>query len=218
VRTLHLGAAAGEAGAPAWAQAVQALADELDAAPLARDTRIACVVPGRHVRYLLVPWNAAMQSRAARRTFAEHCFRETYGDLARDWVVRAGDGDYESATLACAIDAALLDELGRVFATRGLALCSVTPSLVHEVGLLGDALPAGAAWIVVPEADALTLLLLEDGRPHRVCVARAAMQQLPQLLAREWFALGRDDRWTHVELRPERGATIVTALTLAEAT
>ncbi|MEP6502037.1 MAG: hypothetical protein ABJD97_01800 [Betaproteobacteria bacterium] len=213
-RVFHLDAAAGGAGTPAWAAAVAALAHELDAAPLARRSRVGCVVPGRHVRYLLVPWNAVMQARAARQAFAEHCFRETYGELARDWVVRAGAGACASATRACAIDAALLDELGRVFALRGLVLCSVTPSLVHELAVLGDGLPAGASWVVVPEADALTVLLLEDGRPQRVAVAHGGPAQLPQLLAREWFALGRDDRWAHVELRPERAAT---RATLAEA-
>ena len=218
VRTFHLSAApdsSGEAGAPAWAHALATLAHELDAAALAPKTRVACVVPGRHVRYLLAPWNATMQTRAARQTFAEHCFRETYGELARDWVVRAGDGGYESATLACAMAAPLLDELSRLFATRGLALCSVTPSLVHELAALGDALPAGASWVVVPEADALTLLLVEDGRPRRVCVVRGAAAQLPQLLAREWFALGRDDRWARVELRPERAATVVPTASVA---
>ncbi len=205
---------AAEPGTPAWAHAVGALARELDAAALPRKARVACVVPARHARALLVPWNAAMQSRAARQAFAEHCFRDTYGELARDWVVRTGAGGHACPALACAIDAALLDELGRVFAERGLALRSVVPSLVHELAQLGAGLPRGASWIAVPEGDALTLLLLEDGVPRRVCTVRGTPAQLPQLLAREWFALGREDRWAHVELRPRHAAG--TAL-LAEA-
>ncbi len=214
VRTFHLPADASptaEAGEPRWTAAVATLALQLDAADIDKKTRVGCVVPGRYARYLLVPWNAAMQSRGARQVFAEHCFRDTYGDLARDWVVRAGAGDYESTTLACAIDAALLDELGRVFALRGLALCSVTPSLVHELGALGGALPDDATWVVVPEADMLTLLLVEAGRPQRVAVARGALPQLPALLSREWFSLGREDRWAHVEVRPERADAIARA-------
>lgn len=214
VRLFHLPADASPStatGAPRWAEAVAALAVQLDAAGVDRKTRVGCVVPGRYARYLLVPWNAAMQTRGARQVFAEHCFRTTYGDLASGWVVRAGAGDYESATLACALDAALLDELGRVFAQRGLALCSVTPSLVHELGELGDALPGGATWLVVPEAEALTLLLVEDGRPQRVAVAPGAQTQLPALLSREWFALGREDSWAHVVIRPERVSVLARA-------
>jgi len=202
VRVFHLPAA----GASSWADDVAALACELDAAALPRHARAACVVPARHARYLLVPWNAAMQSRAARQAFAEHCFAETFGELARGWVVRAGEGAYACATLACALDAALLDELGRVFALRGLALRSVTPSLVHALAGLGDNLPDGASWVVVPEVDMLTLLLVEDGQPRRVTVAHGTAAQLPALLAREWFALGRDDRWAHVAVRPEHVA------------
>jgi hypothetical protein len=204
----HLGAAdlPDEAGPAAWARDVEDLARALDAAALPRRTRVGCVVPSHHVRLLLVPWNAAMQSRTARQAFAEHCLRETYGDLVAGCVVRAGEGAYASATLACAIDAGLLDALGRVFAERGLTLCSVRPSLVHELARIGGTLPPGASWVVLTEGDALTLLLLEDGRPLRVCVARGTPARLPQLLAREWFALGRDDRWTHVEVRPRRDA------------
>jgi hypothetical protein len=214
VRLFHLPVDASQssvAGVPPWTQAVAMLASELDAGGIDKKTRVGCVVPSLYARYLLVPWNAAMQSRSARQVFAEHCFRNTYGELAANWVVRAGTGDYESATLACALDAALLDELYRMFAQRNLALRSVTPSLVHELGVLGDAFPGGATWLVVPEADMLTLLLVEQGQPRRVAIARGAQPQLPELLSREWFSLGREDRWTHVVIRPERSAPTVRA-------
>lgn len=211
VRMFHLSAGAspsGDAVEPRWTAAVALLEQQLEAEAVDQKTRVGCVVPGCYARYLLVPWNAGMQSRSARQLFAEHCFRDTYGDLARNWVVRAGQGDYESAALACAIDAALLDELGRVFALRGLRLCSVTPSLVHELAARGAALPSGATWFVVPEDGTLTLLLLEDGRPRRVAVAKGAAPELPTLLSREWFSLGREDRWTNVEIRPERAISV----------
>jgi hypothetical protein len=193
----------GDAG---WDAALAPLAQELDAAALPAKTRVACVVPDRHARYLVVPWNAAMQSRAARQAFAAHCFAETYGELARDWVVRAAPGDYASPSLACAVDAALLDALGRLFAQRGLALVSVTPSLAHELAHAAGALPPGASWVVVAEAGAMTMLLVEDGRPLRVAVARAGPDELPSLLAREWFALGRDEPWAHLQLCTTRVA------------
>lgn len=200
-----------DAGSRPWADAVAMLARELDAAALVKKTRVGCVVPGRHARYLLVPWNATMQSRGARQVFAEHCFRDTYGDLADGWVVRASTGEYASAALACAIDSALLDELNGIFALRGLALCSVTPSLVHELDTIGDTLPTGIGWVVVPEHGVLTLLLMEDGRPRRVTMTHGMPAQLPQLLSREWFALGREDCWNHVKLCAEHSCALAEA-------
>ena len=193
-------AAAESSPASARLAAIAELARRIDASPLARGTRVRCVVPGRFARYLLVPWNVDMQTSKARQAFAEHCFRETCGEMTRDWIVRVDAAGWERAALACAIDAALLDELARMMADRGLILCSVEPALMHEFNAIGDPLPAGASWVVVPEAGALTLLLVEDGRPLRVAMTAGTVQQLPAILAREWFALGRDEPWVHVQL------------------
>jgi hypothetical protein len=186
--------AAGE-GSPASASscAVAELARQIDASPLARGSNVRCVVPARFARYLLVPWNADMQSPAARQVFAEHCFGETFGEMARNWVVRVDSAAWERAALACAIDAALLDDLARITVDRGLTLCSVQPALMHEVNAIAAPLPAGASWIVVPEAGVLTLLLVEGREPLRVAVVAGTLPQLPAILAREWFSLGRDE-------------------------
>ena len=179
-------------GAPAAMRAVAALARQLDAHPQAAKTRVACIVPSRFVRYLAVPWNAAMQSASARQAFAEHCFRETFGTLARDWVVRVDAPHWERPSLACAMESGLLDALARMMAERKLVLCSVQPALMHEFNALDRASTAGARWIVVPDADGLTLLLVEDG--HVVCVKVVAggLGEVDAILAREWFMLGRE--------------------------
>lgn len=182
------------------ADAVAALGAQLDALAIARGTRVACVVPAPFVRYVLVPWNIDMQGRNARQVLAEHCFRETYGELARDWIVRVDHARFGSAALACAMSAGLLEELMRMTAARGLLLESVQPTLMNAFNAIADPLSRDSTWIVVPGSGALTLMLVEDGRPLRVALVAGSLDRLDTLLRREWFSLGRDDTWSHVRV------------------
>ena len=178
--------------APAAARAVAALAARLDARPFKRGTRVACIVPGQLARYLIVPWNAAMQKPASRQVFAEHCFRETYAEMSDGWVVRVDEPAYERSSLACAIDGALLDALAAMLAERGLVPCSIQPALMHAANALETPLSPGLDWIVVPDGAGVTLLLMEGGRPLWVSTAAAHAGTVEAVLAREWFAIGRD--------------------------
>lgn len=182
------------------ADTVAALASRLDELAVPRGARITCVVPAPFSRYVLVPWNADMQGRRARQILAEHCFRETYGELARDWVVRVDRARFGSAALACAVSASLVDDLIGLAAARGLVLKSVQPALMNAFNALTEPLASGSTWIVVPGSHALTLMLVEDGRPLRVALVAGSVDRLDMLLRREWFALGRDDPWSHVRV------------------
>ena len=184
----------------ALADAVAALDTSLAAQALARGTRVACIVPAPFVRYLLVPWNAQMQGRQARQVFAEHCFRETYGELAREWVVRVDPARFGSAALACAMSAGLIADLGRVTRDHGLVLESMQPALMNAFNAIDARLARGSTWIVVPGTGALTLMLVEDGRPLRVALVAGTLDRLDTLLRREWFALGRDGPWSRVQV------------------
>lgn len=180
--------------------AVAALATRIQAMALPHGTRLACIVPAPFVRYVLVPWNAQMQSRKSRQVFAEHCFRETYGDLARDWIVRVDTARFGGAALACAMNASLFDELSRMAEARGVVLASVQPALMNAFNAHPTPLAAGSTWIVVPGTGTLTLLLVEDGRPLRVALVAGTQDRLDALLQREWFSLGREERWSHVRV------------------
>lgn len=181
-------------------EAVAALASRLDGLAVPRGTRLGCVVPAPFARYLLVPWNAAMQGRKARQMLAVHHFQQTYGELARDWVVRVDPPRFGGASLACAMSAGLLEELERMADERGLVLQSVQPALMNAFNALADPLPAGSTWVVVPGTGALTLMLVEGGGPVRVALVAGSLDRLETLLRREWFALGRDDTWSHVRV------------------
>jgi hypothetical protein len=183
-----------------FAGGVAAFGAWVDTLALARGTRVACVVPAPFARYLLVPWNADMQSRKARQVFAEHCFRQVYDELSCDWLVRVDSARFGDPALACAIEASLIDALARTMLERGLSLESVQPALMHAFNAIEPPLADGSTWIVVPGADTLTLLLVEDGRPLRVAVLAGSVERLDALLRREWFALGRDGTWSQVRV------------------
>ena len=182
------------------AEAIAALAARMDALAVPRGARVACVVPAPFVRYVLVPWNLEMQGRKQRQILAEHCFRETYGELARDWIVRVDHARFGCAALACAMSASLLDDLARMAAERGLLLESVQPALMNAFNAIADPLSHESTWIVVPGSGAMTLMLVEDGQPLRVALVAGTLERLDTLLRREWFALGRDDTWSHVRV------------------
>jgi hypothetical protein len=182
------------------ADAALAFARQVEQQALPRGTRLACVVPVPLVRYVLVPWTTALRGRRTRQVLAEHCLRETYGDLVRDWTVRVDAAGFGSPALACAMSSALLADLDRVATAQGVVLASVQPALMSAFNALKAPLADGSTWIVVPGRDALTLLLVDDGRPLRVAVVAGTVDQLDVLLRREWFALGREGRWSHVRV------------------
>ena len=181
-------------------EGVAELASRVRALALPRGRRVKCIVPAPFVRYVLVPWNAAMQGLRARQVFAEHWFRETYGELARDWVVRVDPARHGSAALACAMNAELPGELARMAGECAVVLESVQPALMNAFNAMPVPLAGGADWIVVPGSGTLTLLLVEDGVPLRVALAAGSLERLDAALRREWFALGRDDTWSGVRV------------------
>ena len=93
---------------PAWRPAVDALARALEGAP-ARATRARVVLSNHFVRYVVARWREDLHSISERQAFVHHCFRETYGSAADGWTLREDSEQHGKASLACAIDAALLE-------------------------------------------------------------------------------------------------------------
>lgn len=165
---------------------------DLDTRALRRGTRLRCVVAGDVTRYAVIPWIEAMSSRDLRQRLAEQCFREIYGDDAREWTVCQHTQRYAAATLACAIDTRLLDRLDALARARGLSLVSVQPSLMHAFNQTRRAMEQGQFWFVSIEAHWTTLLLMSATEPLLVKRLPSATVALGGLLDREWFALGID--------------------------
>ncbi len=191
----RLGDAAGAApveGVSALDSLLAGFEAELDARALRRGTRLDCVLGGECVRYRIVPWRDDLATPAQRQRLAEQVFVEAYGEVARGWTVRQHAERHGAATLACAIDAALLDRLAALALARGLKLASVQPALMHDHNRSRFELEAGWCWFVSVEAAWTTAVLMTPSEPLHVRRLPSGDGDLARLLDREWFTLGID--------------------------
>jgi hypothetical protein len=175
---------------PMVEQLLSAFKAVLDERGLAPRTRLSCVVADRITRYRIVPWNEQARRAEERKLFAEHCFQETYGEVARAWTVRVGESRYGQATLACALESALLDGVAAAASERGLVLAGLQPSLVDEFNRLRRHIDGRTFWFVASERGHLTILLHLEGQPVLVKGLAATHDDLGAVLEREWFARG----------------------------
>lgn len=167
-----------------------AIEQQLDALALPPGTRVTCIVAGEGVRHQVVPWRDELTRPAQRQLLAEQCFRVAYGDVARGWTVRQQATRYGAATLACAIDTALLDQLDAQSRARRLTLASVQSALMHAYNLARHRMSPGLHWFVALDAVSTTLLLRSPTEPLLVKRIPSSALDLADTLDREWFALG----------------------------
>jgi hypothetical protein len=180
---------------------------QLNALKPARHAQVSCVFAGDLVRYCVVPWNPGTFRAASRQSFAQHCFKEIYGDAAANWTVRLDEPRYDRPTLACAIDTTLLGRLATLAASRGLVLESLQPSLMQAARAARGTVQSQTFWLVVQEPRVMTLLLVVEQRPHLVKVLAAREHNLGIVLAREWLALGLESaRCPIVHVSPQMPA------------
>jgi hypothetical protein len=161
-------------------------AKDIDTLP--RDGALKVVLSAQLVRYLVLPWSAALGSENEWLAFARHAFSSTYGAEAASWRIRVAGAESGKARVACAMDSALYEAL------RALPnVVSIQPELMGEFNERRPELAAGCAWFVLRESGRLTLCLICDGdwklvRSRRIDEDwRAA---LPRLIARETAASG----------------------------
>lgn len=173
--------------------APESIERDLDARALPPGTRLTCVLAGEGVRYGRVPWSDALSSPSQRQLLAQQCFIEAHGDAARGWTVCQHGAGHGAASLACAIDTALLDRLGALAQARKLKLVSVLPSLVHAYNEARRRMVCDDVfWFVEVDAERATVLLMSPTEPLQVKRLPSAGADLTQWLDREWFALGMD--------------------------
>ena len=186
---------------------------ELDRLALRRGARLTCVVAGEGVRYRIVPWSDELVSPQQRQVFVRHCFTEAFGEAAHDWTVRAHPARYGAATLACAIDTAVLDRLDALAQARHLSLVSVQPSLTHAHNQLRGRMEASLFWFVWIDGPWTTLLLVSQREPLHVKRVPTGSGELAQLLDREWFLIGTDEPRCPVYVARAASADAVTVRT-----
>jgi hypothetical protein len=112
--------------APAWKAAVDALAQALDPPP-PRAARARVVLSNHFVRYAVVPWREGLAAPAEREAFMREVFQETYGSASAGWTLREDHAVAGAASLACGVDAQLIDALRETFRKARMRIAAIQP-------------------------------------------------------------------------------------------
>jgi hypothetical protein len=195
---------------PRWQAALQ----QLDAAlrePAWQGCQPQVTLSNHFVRYALIPWNDALGSPVEQEAFIRHCFAQAYGEAARQWNIRAAQARYGHATLASAVEPALVQALQLSLGQAGMRLQHIHPLVMQAVNetrqQLGTKEARGNLCLAVPEHGRLTLLLIENGQWRSVqshTVHREPKDLLRELIQRDAILAGLDcSQWPVVAYAAE---------------
>jgi hypothetical protein len=145
--------------------------------------------------------DAALAGREEQLALARFHFARIYGERAKGWDIRLGDGPRGAPRLASAVDAGLIPAIGTCFPRDGKArLVSVQPYLMSAFNHWRSAMAKEDCW----------LLLVE---PQRVCLALVAARKWASVQtlrgeypdAQDWAALlDRQQLRADIEPAPHR--------------
>ncbi len=155
------------AGDSNWTAALGAL-DTLLGKPEWRQAAVRVVLADHWVRYAMVPYAAALSGEAERMTHARHVLTGIYGDVVSQWTITLNDARPGMAQVACALPAALIEELQLILTRHQLALKSLQPQLISAYNHWRTRLPDGGAWFVSIEQGTLAAARLIPGGWDRV--------------------------------------------------
>ncbi|MBI4996103.1 MAG: hypothetical protein HZA64_12340 [Rhodocyclales bacterium] len=159
--TAVLGCVAEDPAMP-WAAACNALAGAM-AEGMQRRMRISVVLSDRLVRYLVLPWRAGVVSRAEWRAYALHSFESVYGADCRDWRLRIDLVPPGRPSLACAIDAGLIEALRKIAGDNASRLIAVRPNFISLFNQRRAALRGSPLWFAAVEERSVCMGVLSDG-------------------------------------------------------
>ena len=185
-------ACASVAGAAPWQGAIEGLR-ELLAHPNLRTADTDIVLSNHFVRYLLLPWNAALSGEREERAFAVARFQQVYGEAARTWSLRVSAGKPGTPSLAAGVEQGLLDAVEAQLRGSPLRLRALRPALMAACNARGRSV-ASNAWIALAEPGRLLLGLQRDGNWHslRTRPLNGVSVSLAELIDQELLLLGVD--------------------------
>lgn len=180
--------------APAWQPALSAFEQWLGANETGR-ADVTVILSNHFVRYALMPFSEDVTSRAEEQTLAQILFEGIYGDLAKQWQLRIGDGGYGEPRLVAAADSMLLERIADVMAAHSLRLNEIAPYLVSTFNRFHDRIQDTDGLFAVAEAGQVAVIAFKNGQlsgVRRVPLNGGLDEQLPNLLQREALTSGLD--------------------------
>lgn len=193
VEKLHMECAVSSHAQP-WLSAVAELEKLLMKAQ--RGLPITIVLSNQFVRYNIIPAMPPLTASDKIITVATHCFRETYGDIVDDWLIRVNplpDGD---TLIASAVDAALVLALETLSKKYACKLKSIQPYLMSGFNSIRRQVNTHPSCYVQVEAGRIYIALTRDGTWQSIAgcgVAADWSQSLASLITREMLLAGWKD-------------------------
>jgi len=162
----RLGKVGAQLNSTPWQQAVSELGRLLDASQTSSKQSgvpLSIVLSNHFVRYKVIPALPAFTSADKALLIATHCFRESYGDIVDDWVIKLNslpDGD---TLVACAVDSGLIVALQTLASQYQCKLKSIQPYLMSGFNRARRQIKPLAACYAQIEAGRITIALIKDG-------------------------------------------------------
>jgi hypothetical protein len=166
-----------------------------------KEHQVSIVLADSFVKYMLLPWNAALRAEDQWLALARHRLATVYGAQAAEWEVKLTATAPQGARLACAIERSLVAQLAERCVAARVDLVSVQPFLVAGFNQIRDLAGAGSCWLVIEEPARLTLAYLQRGawiavRSRRVDERWRSV--LPEIIERESACLALPETCTRV--------------------
>ena len=185
-----------------WRGAVDALPEVLNAH---KNHDVSVVIADQFVRYVILPWNAALKTDAQWMTLARHRLTAVHGAAAAGWDIKLTETAPNGPRLACAVDRELIQELEAKFVAADAKLVSVQPFLVAAFnkmrsGILST-IGSASCWLVIEEPGRLTLAFIQRGVWVAVRSRRSDnrwREMLPEIIERESAFLALSEPCTRV--------------------
>ncbi len=202
--------ATGEHSVNAWTPALEALREML-AQPNLRRADATVVLSNHFVRYLLLPWSAALVTDEERLAFARMRFVQVYGEAAQSWMLRLSGSAAGCAQVAAAVERPMIDALTTLLENSPMALRSIQPQLMALVNTVRKTIGRDA-WLAVAEPGRVLLGLMRGGRwiSLRSRPLNGEMVALAELLEQERLMLGLEPGSEKICLRAFSGAKLDT--------
>lgn len=159
------------------------------------------VLADQFVRYVLLPFNAALKTPEQWMALARHRLTAIHGAAAAAWEVKLTETAPAGPRLACAVDRELIEALAGKCVAAQVQLGSVQPFLVAGFNRIRAHVGNGSCWLVVEEPGRLTLAFIQRGvwlaiRSRRVDARWRVL--LPEIIERESAFLALSEPCTRV--------------------
>jgi hypothetical protein len=157
------------------------------------------VLSNQLVRYKIIPAMPPLTASEKIVAVATHCFRETYGDIVDDWLIRVNplpDGD---TLIASAVDGSLVSALEKLTQKYKCKLKSIQPYLMSGFNPIRRQIKTSPSCYVQVEAGRINIALIRDGAWQSIAGCGVGLdwsEPLSALITREMLLAG----WQHEQL------------------